>query len=87
MSTAFDEMELPDGWATDDPSLTAAGAPHELTGILRAKRNHWPHSVLVESFGLEGPKLMQALTSGLGQEEAAIKAGRPIHNPIFPSDY
>jgi len=76
-------MELEFDPDPNHPSLFADKTPHELSGLLRAKRNQWPPRVLVEMFGLEGDRLSAALQRGLDQEHAAIKAGRKIHNPRF----
>lgn len=96
MSTLAPEKGEPDNprnWNPDDPTLDGSRtgydetSPHELPAILRMHRNGWPGPKILEHFKANPMRFQRDYYKGLGDENRAAAANRPMHSGWAPKGY
>lgn len=76
----------PRAWDPNDPILSSPAAPHETRATMRMHRAGWPGQEIIKALNVRGSRLQASLTEAMGEEAAAHRAGRPIHDPKVDED-
>lgn len=75
--------EDPRPWDLSHPSL-GSPSPHETAGVMRIHRTGKSGADLMVTLRMKGTALMKELQKAMNEEDAANKAGRPIHDAGIP---
>jgi len=67
-------------WDPNHPSLRSPQAPHETAGVLRMRRNGYNGAQILKLIKLRGTRLVNQMQRAMDAEQAAHRAGRPIHD-------
>ncbi|AAC18509.1 hypothetical protein SEA_LAKES_74 [Mycobacterium phage Lakes] len=67
-------------WDPNDPKLKSPYAPHETAAVLRMHRVGFKGAHTMKLLKLRGTQLMNQIQRAMDAEQAAHRAGRPIHD-------